>query len=360
MALSIGHPKVSKNRQFRVLMGGCVHPQADFDNSRHSITEGLACNIHGLACDIAIINGDFSSSQTPAATPTDDTEGLMVKNQLCSNKWITRNKIYTIRGNHDAGDLNYNWYNKWVDNRGENTATSGVDNSLRPYTLNFLTADCEYFFNGTLMFILLNDRNEMAQPVGRSGGSGGFPSGAMSRATFNALTNLIDTYHTTHNIFVCNHHLPKDTTIATGDNEGQTGNYHGSNGILVGSGRIESIWDDSNSTYTDSTELITWLNNNQGKIFMWVGSHSHYKVNETYAGRSPYILKYGTHFLNVGSLSKFHTNKGQDAISRIFVFHKNSTTLNILQYGYFCDVVPSNAIYKPNELELTMPYKFIP
>lgn len=360
MALSIGHPKASRNKQFRVLMAGCPHPQSDLGYSRESITLGLECNVHGLDCDIAVINGDFSSGSSAVSTPTDDAEGLAVKNQLCSNKWLTRNKIYTIRGNHDAGDLNYNWYNKWVDNRGENTATSGVDNSLRPYALNYLTDDCEYFFNGTLLFILLNDRNEMGSPCGRSGNTGGFPSGTISRVTWNAIVNLINTYYTTHNIFICNHHLPKDTTIATGDNEGVNGGFHVANGILVGTGRLESIWDDSNSTYTDSTEIINWLNANQGKIFMWIGTHTHYLVNETYNGRSSYILKYGTHFLNTGSLSRHHIPKGQDSISRLFVFHKGSTTLNILQYGYSCNVVPSNAIYKPNELELTMPYNFIP
>ena len=116
--------------------------------------------------------------------------------------------------------------------------------------------------------------------------------------------------------------------------------------------------DDSNNTYTDATEILTWFNNNQGKIFMWIGAHTHYQVNQTYAGRSPYIYKYGMHFLNTGSMSFYHTTSSQDSLSRVFIFTEGTPTLNILQFVYKSHTVTDGIVYTPNELELTMTRNF--
>lgn len=347
-------------KEFRMALFGCVHCQVDKDNGRESITEAMKSQLsNGLKCDVAAILGDFSSEQEPIETPTHDAEGQEIANQL-NGQILDRHCIYCLRGNHDAGKLNYDWYNKWIDTFGQNTATSGVTNSSRPITIIRDGSEEGHYalIKRNAIFFFCGDYNDMDSPIGRNSMvDGGYPSGAMSRKCWDFVKAQI-ALHPTKTAFLFAHHLLKETTIATGDNEGVNGGFHGSSGKPIASGRLEDIYDYSDDTNTSADEIITWMGNNSGKIFMWCGAHTHCFRNQTYSGRGQYIYKHGTHFLNVGASSMYHA--GHDAMCRLMLFQNGSTELNIFQYliSSRLDAEPDERIYTDNNLVLTMPYAF--
>jgi len=362
MAFTLTTPKQQGRNQFRIWAMGCCHCIADKNGrNRDVITEcaGHITGHYGMIPDIGLGLGDYSSGQVPAETPTDDVEGAMVSTQLQSNSFLTRNKIYTIRGNHDAGDQENDWYDKWVDMFGENTSDSGVDNNARPLPITqYGTYDHYSFQKGNILFLMMNDRNEIDYPNGRSGGPepiGGRPSGTISRNTWNWFKTMVANNYSDKIIVACHHNLLKDTTIATGDNEGPDGNYHSSQGIAIGSGRLESIYDDDLDTYVDSTEILTWMTSNNGKVDLWLGTHTHYRVNETYNGRGRSINKYGTQFLNVGGLTLDHNNDPKDSLSSYVVFNKGSNECNLMQFVHeTVDGVIKTGFYRSNDINLTL------
>ena len=186
-----------KRKEFRLGMFGCVHCQADKDNGRESITEAFkSYGVNGLRFDIAAILGDFSSEQEPIETPTHDTEGQEVANQL-NGQVLDRHCIYCLRGNHDAGKENYNWDNKWIDTHGENTVTSGVTNSSRPITIIRDGSEKGHYalIKRNAIFFFCGDSNDMDSPIGRNSlVDGGYPSGAMSRKCWDFVNSLIRQY----------------------------------------------------------------------------------------------------------------------------------------------------------------------
>jgi hypothetical protein len=344
--------------EFRLALFGCNHELADYNNGRDSIAEGFkALSFNGILCNLAFMHGDYSSHQEPIETPTHDSDGTRVASKLNSLS-INRHNVYSVLGNHDWGKLNCNWFRKWIDTFGENTASSGVNNSLRPYPIirNGTEVDHYAIIVRNNLFLMIGDYNGVDSPIGRNSlVDGGYPSGAMSRKAWDFMKAQI-ALHPTKNVFVHAHHLLKDTTIATGDNEGFNGNFHGTSGKQISSGRLDDIYDDSNQTSVSADEIITWMDNNSGKIFMWCGSHSHVEINQTYAGRGQYISKHGTHFLNVGALSRYHA--GRDSLARIMLFQNGSTELNIFQYVSYSATVSADQLYRANDLVLTMPYAF--
>lgn len=344
-----------KRVEHRIALFGCPHCNADLSFGRESITEAMnSQGREGLRVNEAFILGDFAATQAAIESPSDDVEGSAVANQL-NGQIIHRQCIYCLRGNHDAGKSNYDWFNKWIDPFGVNNASSGVlprSEIIRDGE----ETDHYALIRRNSIFIFINDCNEMESPIGRDDVvDGGYPSGAINRKSWDFIKAQI-ALHTTKTCFVLSHNLLKDTTIATGDNEGVNGGYHGSSGKPIASGRLEDIYDYSDGSNSSADEIITWMNNNSGKIFMWCGSHTHFKVGETYAGRGDYILKHGTHFLNVGALSRYHA--GKDALCRLMLFQDGSNELNIFQYVIYSGLTQDDRIVNSATLTLTMPYNF--
>src|SRR5687767_8674028 len=123
---------------FNVWVSGCPHTAEDKSHGRNSITDAIN-QLEGNRCSrvrFGIILGDFSANQNPTEIATYATEGADCSTQLnTGTKGLTRNNIYTLRGNHDPGDENNDWYNRYIDRSGVNTAFSGVTNALRPYPI---------------------------------------------------------------------------------------------------------------------------------------------------------------------------------------------------------------------------------
>lgn len=285
-----------RRKQIRIGVWACPHPKSDLNNGRDSISETIKNmeNGEGITTDAVFILGDFSHNQyPPTLVDEDDIDGGEdIVRQFATGLRYGREHYYTIRGNHDGGDLNNDWFNRYIDSFGENTVYSGVDNSLRPYPIirDGVNEDHYAIVIGNILFLMINDCNDVLAPVGRSGGgSGGYPSGTISTLSWAWMQQMIIDYPN-HTVIVCHHNLLKDTTIATGDNEGVNGGYHGASGQSVASGRIENIYNRTDDTYTDSSAIISYMNANNGKIWAWFGGHTHYIVGENYASRGGLCL----------------------------------------------------------------------
>ena len=99
--------------------------------------------------------------------------------------------MLVVPGNHDAPYYDQgpgSWFRKWGDPLGENTKLSGVDSARRPFPVEG-TWERYRFVAGNILFLMLSDRNDVPNPVGRGHSKdkakGGFPSGAVTRETFN-------------------------------------------------------------------------------------------------------------------------------------------------------------------------------
>ncbi len=85
---------------------------------------------------------------------------------------------------HGAGT----WFQKWGDPLGRHTEFSGVNPERRPFPVEG-TWERYRFQAGNMLFLMLADRNDAPEPVGRGHSkddkSGGYPAGAVTRDTFN-------------------------------------------------------------------------------------------------------------------------------------------------------------------------------
>lgn len=237
-----------------------------------------------------------------------------------------------------------------------NTAYSGVTNSLRPYAITG-TADYYSITTGNIIWLFLDDINHGAGPCGRSNASGGFPSGSTSLAAYNWWVSMIES-NPGKIIITCAHHLLKNTTIATGDNEGVNGGYHGTSGQAIGSGRLHNVITDFNAnTYeADQTRFMDYLTAHPGACTMWFGSHSHYEVGETYAGRGYMTTVNGCNFINVGALTRYHVVKHPQ--SKIINFKEGSNVCIMNNMLHDTSYAPIG--YNGNSVQITLPYTYVP
>jgi hypothetical protein len=131
--------------------------------------------------DIAINAGDTSGAQR---LPLDE-EGQEIVRQFRTLKKHKREDIYDICGNHDRGGLDEPdawWFQKWLDPLGQHTKFSDVNPARRPYPING-TWERYSFRVGNILFLMMSDRNEPSQRIGR-GTLGGNPGGVVSGETF--------------------------------------------------------------------------------------------------------------------------------------------------------------------------------
>lgn len=347
----------SIKQHLKVWLAGCPHAPEDKLNGRNSISDAIAhVESRCSKINLGIILGDFSSNQNPSELATYSTEGADCSTQLNVGVELKRNMIYTCMGNHDAGDENNDWYNRYIDRHGVNTAFSGVTDALRPYPITH--HDYYYsFVTGNILWLILDDINHSAGPCGRSGGSGGFPSGSTTIEAYNWWVDMIEN-NPDKIIITCAHHLLKNTTIATGDNEGVNGGYHGSSGQAIGSGRLHNVITDINAnTYVDDqTMFMDYLVANPGACTMWFGAHTHYEVGETYAGRGYMTTVNGCAFINVGGLTRYHVIKHPQSKILSFTEGSNTATLNNMLH----DTSFSQIGYNGNTVSINLPFNYEP
>jgi hypothetical protein len=181
-------PTESSRNTLRLWAFGDAHVGTDKRHGRDSLAEAIIQSESGgtdggppFAWDIAIDVGDMSGGQS---VPQDE-EGEEVVRQFHTLTRHKREDIYDVCGNHDRSGLDEpdaRWWQKWVDPLGQHTAFSGVHPAQRPYPIEG-TWERYAFRVGNLLCLMMSDRNEPSQKVGR-GTLGGNPGGVVGGETF--------------------------------------------------------------------------------------------------------------------------------------------------------------------------------
>lgn len=203
----------------------------------------------------------------------------------------------------------------------------------RPYPVEG-TWERYRFEAGNILFLMLADRNDAPEPVGRGHSKdakrGGYPAGAVTRETFNwwkqqVLANQDRIIVTMH------HHALRDTTIASGFGEG-TPRYHGSSGGADGSSYLYYIIENDDPRdfqYTADAHVFedfraTSTNNITAVrlIFGWPGILMCMGTDDNWGDKTISETRWGVGFLQVAGLTRHHA--GSHPLSRLLTFTNGS------------------------------------
>jgi hypothetical protein len=296
----------------------------------------------GFPWDIALDLGDLSGAQ---GTPKDE-EGKEIVRQFGVLKHHKREQIYDISGNHDRSGLDEPqawWWREWVDPTGENPQFSLVHPDERPFGIEG-TWERYSFRAGNLLFLMMSDRNEPTQKVGR-GKLGGNPGGVVSGETFRWWKRMVE-QNPNSIIITAHHYVLKNTTVASGEWEGMMrtnqggwkAGYHGYFPEGTPQGASYLYWVDSKP---DSGAFEKFLQDTPGRVDLWLGAHTHTAVEDTYGGKSHVETRYGTTFINVAALTKFHTSPGTGMPrSWLLTFNQGSDTVTARCYLHGNEFAP--------------------
>jgi hypothetical protein len=311
--------------------------------------------------------GDVSAHQRPP----EDKDGKELIRQYRAMRNHRREQVYNVPGNHDAPYYALgpgSWIRKLGDALGENTEFSGVDPKRRPFPVEG-TWERYKFQAGNILFLMLADRNDAPEPVGRGhsrdGKSGGYPPGAVTRDTFNwwkkqVLENQDKIIVTMH------HHALRDTTTASGNGEGNP-RYHGSTGGAAGSSYLYFIIendDPKDFKYTaDAHAFEDFLDafhkqNGRGAIDLWLGGHTHVKgPNDNFGDKTISERKWGVGFFQVAALTRHHG--GSFPLSRVISFTDGSDRLAANVYLHE-DWFENNPVgfHRPSAIDWPLRHKF--
>ncbi len=330
-----------QRREFRVWATSCAHVPADIRRGRESLahvirqSEGFVENAPGFEWDIMIDAGDLSAHQYPPG----DRDGFELIRQYNAMKKHRREQIYNVPGNHDApyyDDGAGTWFRKWGDPLGQHTEFSGVAPERRPFPVEG-TWERYRFQAGNVLFLMLADRNDVPEPVGRGhskdGKSGGYPAGAVTRETFNWWKQqVVDNQDKI--IVTMHHHALRDTTIASGHGEGNP-RYHGASGGGEGSSYlyylIENEDPDDFRFVPDAHVFEDFLEDfhqehGHGAIDLWIAGHTHVKgPDDDWGDKTITEIRWGVSFLQVAALTRHHG--GSHPMSRLVTFVDGESTI---------------------------------
>lgn len=360
-------------REFHVWAASCAHVPADIRRDRESLalairqSEGLVESAPAFDWDIMIDAGDLSAHQYPPG----DREGMELIRQYQTMTKHRREQIYNVPGNHDAPYYDHgpgSWIRKWGDPLGENTEFSGVDPSRRPFGVEG-TWERYRFQAGNVLFLMLADRNDAPEPVGRGHSKdrqrGGFPAGAVTRDTFNwwkqqVLENQDQIIVTLH------HHVLRDTTIASGNGEGNP-RYHGASGGPEGSSYLYYLIendDPDDFQYTSDAHVFEDFldafhkGHGRGAIDLWIGGHTHVKGPEDdWGDKTISERKWGVGFLQVAALTRHHG--GSFPLSRVLSFADGSDRFDAKVYLHEPYENTPVGFYAASEIKWPLRHKFV-
>lgn len=328
-------------REFRVWATSCAHVPADIRRGRESLahvirqSEGFVENAPAFDWDIMIDAGDLSAHQYPPG----DRDGFELIRQYFAMRKHRREQIYNVPGNHDAPYYDYGagtWFQKWGDPLGSHTEFSGVDPKRRPFPVEG-TWERYRFLAGNVLFLMLADRNDVPEPVGRGhskdGRTGGYPAGAVTRETFNWWKQqVLDNQERI--IVTMHHHALRDTTIASGKGEGNP-RYHGASGGAAGSSYLYYLIENEDPAdfryVSDAHVFEDFLDDfhqkhGRGAIDLWVAGHTHVKgPDDDWGDKTITETRWGVSFLQVAALTRHHG--GSHPMSRLLTFIDGSPTV---------------------------------
>jgi hypothetical protein len=346
---------------------GDAHVGTDLRFGRTSLADALRQSEQGgddggpsFPWDLAINVGDLSGAQGPLT----DEEGREVVKQYSVLQQHRREQIYDISGNHDrnpVGEPDAAWFQKWVDPVGASTSFSGVDPARRPYPVEG-TWERYSFRVGNLLFLMMSDRNEPTQTIGR-GKLGGNPGGVVSGETFRWWKAAVEANPDA--VILCAHHyVLKDTTVASGEWEGMQktadgewrSKYHGYYPQGTPQGASYLYWVDSRP---DAQAFEHYLAEHPGAVAMWFGGHTHTNPDDRTGDKSHIETKWGTHFLNVCALTRYHGRDRSRPMSRVLSFTPGSDEVRVRCYLHTSEYKPEGW-YDAVERTLKLPRPFAP
>ncbi len=335
-----------KSKPFSLWAFGDAHVGTDLKHGRASLAEALRDSermAHFPDWDLAIDVGDMSGGQ---ATP-DDAEGEEIVRQFGVLAKHPREAVYNVCGNHDRSGLREPtawWWQKWIDPLGEHTEFSGVDAAKHPFPVDG-TWERYAFRVGNLLFLMMSDINEPTQTIGR-GDLGGNPGGVVSGETFHWWKQMVESNPESIIISV-HHYMLKDTTVASGAWEGMQqdaqgnwrGGYHGYKPQGTPQGASYLYFVDSQP---DAQAFEQYLCEHPGAVHLWLGGHTHAHPDATDGGKSHIETKWGTHFINVGALTRHHINPQHPnpPKSRLLTFREGSPHVQVQCYMHTDEFLP--------------------
>ena len=357
----------SAGKTFQLWAFSDTHVGTDDRNGRKSLAEAIAQSEFGgkeggtpFDWDIAINAGDMSGAQ---GLPLDE-EGEEIVRQFQTLRKHKREDIYDICGNHDRSGLDQPdawWFQKWLDPLGQHTEFSGVNPARRPYPIDG-TWERYSFRVGNILFLMMSDRNEPSQKVGR-GTLGGHPAGVVSGETFAWWKKMVEA-NPEPIIISVHHYVLKNTTVASGEWEGMRkdengkwrSHYHGYFEQGTPQGASYLYWVDSKP---DAQAFEKYLDSHPGSIQMWLGAHTHTYPDDTYGGKSHIEKKWGAYFLNVGAVSRYHNSKENPTtpVSRLITFAEGSDEVRVQCYLHTSQYAPQGW-YSPAERTLKLAKAF--
>jgi hypothetical protein len=294
---------------FRLWVFADAHVGSDLASGRESLATAIRQSegASGFDWDIALDLGDMSGAQ---GLPKDE-EGKEIVRQFSVLTRHRREQIYDLSGNHDRSGLKEPqawWWQKWVDPMGKNSEFSKVDAAKRPFPITG-TWERYSFRVGNILFLMMSDVNEPSQKIGR-GTLGGNPGGVVSGETFRWWKRSVES-NSSSIIISAHHYVLKDTTVASGEWEGMrrdasgawTSWYHGYRPQGTPQGASYLYWVDSKP---DSGALESVLAATPPRVDLWLGAHTHTSPDDTYGGKSHIERRWGTTFINVAGLTRYH------------------------------------------------------
>ncbi len=353
-----------EKKSFTVWVFGDAHVGTDLKQGRHSLADAIrASESEGspqcppFDWDIAVDVGDMSGGQSVP----DDAEGAEIVRQFSALKQHPREAIYSVCGNHDRSGLEAppaQWWQKWIDPMGAHTAFSRVDPAKRPYPIEG-TWERYTFRVGNLLFLMMSDINEPTQTLGR-GDLGGNPGGVVSGATFQWWKRQVEANPDCIIISV-HHYMLKDTTVASGAWEGLRKNadgawqshYHGYYPAGSPKGASYLYFVDSKP---DAQAFETYLAAHPGAVAIWLGGHTHTHPDDTCGGKTHVEAKWGTHFMNAASLTRYHGPQSVP-MSRLLTFQAGCPVVQCRCYLHTSEFRPQGW-YKQHAHELKLNHAF--
>jgi len=351
--------QVLPSKTFRLWAFSDAHVGTDRRFGRDSLADAMVHSESAFSWDLAIDTGDMSGGQKVP----EDEEGREIVRQFQALKKHRREDIYNVCGNHDRSGLaepDAWWWRKWVDPTSEHTGFSGVDAARRPYRIEG-TWERYSFRAGNLVFLMMSDRNELSQKIGR-GDLGGNPGGVVTGETFEWWRRMVERNQDAI-VVSAHHYVLKDTTVASGEWEGMrkdaagkwVSHYHGYFEQGTPQGASYLYWVGGKP---DSRAFEGYLESHPGAVQMWLAGHTHTNPDDRYGGKSHIERKWGTHFLNICALAKHHAARTTLPMSRLLTFVEGSDQVRVQCYLHTSDHAPQGWYPKAERtLKLAKPFR---